>query len=283
MSKFFENTGAATILGLAFLSWSLPACVIAEELVLAPPSTQTHAVIGFEYLADSSVPGQESSQKSTIFGLSVESGKYIFEVCMPYIQRTAPSGKVAKSHHHESRKESNAVAPIVTDSGLGDATASLEYKIMDDTDAAFSVSAKGEFKMAIADVASGLGTGENDYAVEIITGKSAGNFAASASLGYAILGSPGDVEINDVKKSLYFNNIFYASAGMSYQFTESLNTELRLEAGQATETGGTPQRDFSVAMQYEFLTHQTLQLQLMKSLSPGINSWGAGTTLSSPF
>lgn len=257
--------------------------MIAVELVLAPPTRQTHAAIGFEYLTDSSVPGQESSQKSTIFGLSVESGKYIFEVSMPYIQRTAPSGKVAKSHHHESRKESNAVAPIVTDSGLGDATASLEYKIMDAPEAAFSVSAKGEFKMAIADVTTGLGTGVNDYAVELNVGKSMGNFAASASFGYAILGSPGEVEINDVKKSLYFNNIFYGSAGMSYKFMESLNSELKLEAGQATETGGTQQRDLSMVMEYEFSTHRKLQFQLLKSLSPGINSWGAATSLSSPF
>ncbi len=283
MKNFFDKTGAPTIIGLAFLCCSHSICVIAEELALPPPPRQLNATIGFEYSADTSVPGQESNQKTLPFGFALETEKYIFEVTIPYIQRTAPSGKVAKSHHHESRKESNAVAPIVTDSGLGDITSSIEYKVLDEPDSSFTVSAKGEVKWAVADVASGLGTGVNDYAAELNASKSLGDFSASASFGYAILGSPGEVEINDVKKSLYFNNIFYGTAGISYPFTENLNSALQLEAGQATETGGSPQRDLSISMEYQFSAHRKLQFQLVKSLSPGINSWGTGASFSAPF
>jgi hypothetical protein len=123
----------------------------------------------------------------------------------------------------------------------------------------------------------------NDYAAELNASKSLGDFSASASFGYAILGSPGEVEINDVKKSLYFNNIFYGTAGVSYPFTENLHSALQLEAGQATETGGSPQRDLSISMEYQFSAHRKLQFQLVKSLSPGINSWGTGASFSAPF
>lgn len=268
------------IIPLLALSLLVSQPVAAEEIVEPMQSRHLKATIGLDYTKDTSVPGQEISQKDIPVGFSLETDNYVFEVNIPYIQRTAPSGKVAKSHHHESRKDSATIAPIVTNAGLGDITSSLEYKLKNEQDSLFSLSTKGEIKLATADVASGLGTGVNDYFVELEASKSLAGFTGSASIGYAILGSPGEVKINDVDKFLYYNNIFFGSAGGSYQFTESLNADLKLEMGQAAESGGFQQRDLSAGMEFKFSTNQSIRVQVLKSITPGISSWGAGASLS---
>ena len=268
------------IIPLLALSLLISQPVAAEEIGEPVQSRHLKATIGLDYTKDTSVPGQEISQKDIPVGFSLETDNYVFEVNIPYIQRTAPSGKVAKSHHHESKKDAATVAPIVANAGLGDVTSSLQYALLNEKDAPLSLFAKVGVKLATADVASGLGTGVNDYFVELKTNKTFGNFTGSASIGYAILGSPGEVKINDVKKFLYFNNIYFGSLGGSYQFTENLNADLNLDLGQATETGGSQQRDLSAGMEFKFSTNQSIRVQVLKSVTPGISSWGASASLS---
>lgn len=251
--------------------------VIAEkpaETAPLKPHQSSSVSIGYVSMSDSSVPGQEVSQRDTPIAFTYETDRYVFEVSIPYITRTAPSGKVAKSHHHESKKsESTTVAaPILTTSGLGDITSSLSYKLMDENESLLSLSAKGEIKLGTADVAVGLGTGVNDYFGELDAHKSFGDFSVSAGLGYAVLGSPGEVKINDVTKYIYFNNIFFGSLGADYQLSESFNVGVEVAAGQATETGGSEQRDLSLSMSYHFTENQSVDLQAVRSLTPGITS-----------
>lgn len=271
---------------LLLLSCLAPMSALADEAANttetanAAPVRHLTGTIGLEYNQDTSVPGQEIIQKNVPVGFSFETETYVFEVNIPYIQRSAPSGKVAKSHHHESKKDTTTIAPIVTSSGLGDVTSSLRYTLLDEKDAPLSLYARGEVKLATADLASGLGTGVNDYFAELKASKTFGAFTGSASIGYAIMGSPGEVKINDVKKFLYFNNIYFGSVGGLYEFTENLHAELNLDMGQATETGGSQQRDLSAGMEFKFSTNQSIRMLVLKSITPGISSWGAGAYLS---
>lgn len=251
------------------------------ETVNVAPARHLTGTIGLEYNQDSSIAGQEIIQKDVPIGFSFETETYVFEVNIPYVQRSAPSGKVAKSHHHESKKDTTTVAPIVTNAGLGDVTSSLRYILLNEKDAPLSLYAKGEVKLATADVAKGLGTGVNDYFGELKASKTFGSLTGSASIGYAIMGSPGEVKINDVKKFLYFNNIYFGSVSGSYQFTESTHADLNLDIGQSTETGGTEQRDLSAGVEFKVSSNQSIRMQVLKSITPGISSWGASAYLSS--
>ncbi len=251
------------------------------ETSMEAPARHLTWVIGLEYNQDSSIAGQEIIQKDVPIGFSFETEAYLLEVSIPYVQRSAPSGKVAKSHHHESKKDPTTITPIVTSEGLGDVTSSLRYTLLNEKVAPLSLYARGEVKLATADVAKGLGTGVNDYFAELKASKTVGAFTGSASIGYAFMGSPGEVKINDVKKFLYFNNIYFGSVSGSYQFTESTHADLNLDIGQATETGGTEQRDLSAAVEFKASANQSIRMQVLKSIAPGISSWGASAYLSS--
>jgi hypothetical protein len=259
--------------------------VTVEKPIETPPikpKQHSSASIGISDMSDTSVPGQEISQRDIPIAFSFETDKYVFEISIPYITRTAPSGKVAKSHHHESKKkETTAVAaPILTTSGLGDINSSLSFNLMSEEDSFLSLSAKGEVKLGTADVAVGLGTGVNDYFGELDASKSFGDFSLNAGIGYAILGSPGEIEINDVKKSIYFNNIFFGSLGADYQLSESFNVGVEVAAGQAAETGGSEQRDLSISMSYDFTENQSVEFHALRSLTPGITSHTYGASFS---
>ncbi|HLY96525.1 MAG TPA: hypothetical protein VKO66_04865 [Sideroxyarcus sp.] len=257
-----------------------PAPVAVPVPVAAPRLISS---IGFEYLKDTSVPGQESSQTNIPIGLSRATDDFVFEVYIPYIRRTAPSGKIASSHHHESREDSVAAAPVVTNEGLGDITASLQFALLNGQSAPISLSAKGEVKLATADVKRGLGTGANDYSIEFIARHSSGSYKGEASVGYANLGSPGEVKINDVKKTLYFRNIYFGSLSGAYRVSENLDAGMKLELAQASYGNGPQQRDLSATMEYRLSPQRTLRAELLKSLTPGLSLYGFSTALLTEF
>lgn len=264
---------------LLVLALPVSPSALADEPAETADPHHWSAGIGFESFTDKTVPDQVSKQMNIPVGLLYETEEYTFEASIPYIERSAPSGKLAFDHHHESHNEHATAAPIVTNSGLGDMTMSLQRRMLNETDAPLSLFLRGEVKLATADVAKGLGTGMNDYFGEVKASKSWGAFTGKASAGYAVFGSPGKVEVNGVTKYLYYNNIYFGSIGSAYELDERLNAELNLELGQASQIGGAQQRDLSAGMKYKFSTDKSLRMQVLKSITPGLNIWGVGAYL----
>lgn len=266
------------IRGSSVLLLGFSMSAIAEVGTDLPQTQQVVVALGYSAMSDTSVPGQEISQKDLPLRVTIEKNRYMFAVSIPYIQRSAPSGKVAKSHHHESKKSEAGAMPIIATAGLGDITSSLAYRILDEADASFSLTTTGEIKLATADVATGLGTGVNDYFFEMAAGKSWGNFSGEMSVGRAILGSPGKVKINDVSKTIYFNNIYYGSLEFAYQLSESLSSGIGYSFGEASEAGGVGQRDLALSVEYKLSDKQALSFEVLRSLSPSITSqtWAVG-------
>jgi hypothetical protein len=253
--------------------------VSAEENGEYRDPSHSSVTLGAEYISDTSIPNQELSQVTIPLLLTRETDDYAVELVLPYLQRTAPSGKVAKSHHHESKNDSSAVSPRLTNEGLGDISTSLQRTLMSENSAAFSLFARGEIKFGTADVKRGLGTGKNDYFLEIKASRSFDAFTGHASIGHAKFGSPGEVKVNDVKKSIYFRDIYFGSVGGIYKISENLRTGLMLEMGQAAELGGYQQRDLSVISEYSFSTGRSARMQILKSVTHGISSWGLNAYL----
>jgi hypothetical protein len=171
---------------------------------------QSHVSVslGADYLEDTSVPDQGLTQMTIPLVITRENEDYAFEITLPYLQRTAPSGKLAIGHHQESRNDSDTtVAQRVTNKGLGDISTSLQRTLLNEKSAILSLCLKGEIKLGTADATQGLGSGMNDYFVEMKAKKTLDDFTGGASIGYAKLGSPGQIEINGIKKSIYFRNI----------------------------------------------------------------------------
>jgi hypothetical protein len=240
--------------------------------------------VGIDTLKDTTVPGQESKQQDTTFGIAIETENYTFELNVPYIQRTAPSGTIAHGDHneHDKRPANSVPSPIVTNAGLGDVTSTVQYALLKEGNSPLSLFLKGGIKLATANLAKGLGTGQNDYSAELKASKSVGEFTGNVSIGYALLGSPGVVKIDEktnTSNTILFN-IVYGAIGGTYDINEHWETNVKLDMGQAAVAGGFQQRDLSAAMDYKFSTNRSLHMQVLKSVTTGLNIVGAYASLS---
>ncbi len=287
ISAFFGSMAVSSLFAVPLF---IAPAASADEPAEATPLTVPEAIVehesplliaslGFEYVRDATVPGQEAIQKNIPLGLTRATDDYILEIFVPYIQRTAPSGKVARSHHHESAEHANITAPLVSSAGLGDITTSLQLPLTTERHAPLMFFARGEIKFATADVARGLGTGANDYSVELIAKHAADKYRSEVSVGYANLGSPGTVEINDVKKTFYYRNIYFGSVSGLYRVADGLEAGVKLEMGQAAENNGPQQRDFSAIAEYRISTGSALRVEILKSVAPGLNLSGFSATI----
>jgi hypothetical protein len=279
---------SSTINSAFFLSLLLvTSAAIANEPTTKASSFHTSSTIGFEMISDTTTAGQTASDKFFPISFSVESERYAFEISMPYIERSAPSGAILKDHHHkESRTNQTTATPIVTNQGFGDLTTSLQHFILNEKTAVINLSAKAEMKLATADTAKGLGTGVNDYFLEMQASKSFGNWMAKTSLGYGILGNPSSIKVNDDDENdanntvaLNLKNILYGSLGASYAISDVWKADINFDYGQASEVGGSEQQDLSAAIKYQISPHNLLQLSAFKSMVPSLSVTGASVYL----
>ncbi len=105
------------------------------------------------------------------------------------------------------------------------------------------------------------------------------DYHGEISAGYANSGSPGTIEINDVKRTFYYRNIWFGSLSGSSRVDERLDGGLRLELAQAAQTNGPQQRDLSAIAEYRISPGSALRMEVLKSLAPGRNIRG----VSAPF
>ena len=120
-------------------------------------------------------------------------------------------------------------ASTVTQSGLGDIIGSATvYDVFVSGDADFVVDLTGKIKFATADEQKGLGTGENDYTVQVETYRFFDRFTLQGLAGYRLRGEPPGIDLNDV---------FLASVGGAFRASPKTQLGLYYDYRQAALSG----------------------------------------------
>lgn len=115
---------------------------------------------------------------------------------VPYLSVTAPEDTVITDPGTEPLPGSGAT---VTDSGLGDVVAALTvYDLYVSDMGSFVVDATGKVKLGTADETRGLGTGENDYTLQLDAYRFFDRLSLQAMAGYRMRGNPPGIDLNDV-------------------------------------------------------------------------------------
>ncbi|TDY01747.1 transporter [Thiohalophilus thiocyanatoxydans] len=84
-----------------------------------------------------------------------------------------------------------------TESGLGDVITGLSYGVYVDARQGLLVDVTGKIKFSTADEARGLGTGENDYSLQVDLYQSWKQYTLIATLGYTLVGDPPDINLDN--------------------------------------------------------------------------------------
>jgi hypothetical protein len=126
-------------------------------------------------------------------------------VTVPWLSVTAPEDTVITDPGTEPLPGSGAT---VTESGLGDVVGALTfYDLYVSDNADLVVDATGKIKFGTADETTGLGTGENDYTLQLDAYRFFDRLSLQGTAGYRLRGDPPGIDLNDV---------FLASIGGAY-------------------------------------------------------------------
>lgn len=242
---------------LAAMLCTAPAAHAADNGVLSMS-------VGFDYSS-----GKYGDTQSTDILYIPVIGKYligpwIFKLTVPYIEVTGP-GNVLRDVG--TIGESSAVRTHAT--GLGDVVAAVTYNIYDSGAAGSLVDVTGKIKFGTAEESNGLGTGENDYAVQVDWARVIDKFVPFASLGYRVTGDPPGRNLN---------NVFYGSVGSAYKLGGATSVGLALDLRQKSSDTGAPQREASLFVSHRLDNKRKLQGYVVKGFADGSPDWAVGGT-----
>lgn len=199
-----------------------------------------------------------------------ETGPWSFKLTVPYIRITGPGGVV-----RDIGAFGTARATRTTESGLGDVVAAATYNIYGSKGASpLLIDLTGKVKFGTADENKGLGTGENDYAIQVDLYKTVDKFTGFVTVGYKVLGDPVGVNLD---------NVFYGSLGGSYKFTQQTSGGLILDLREKASASGAPQRELTAFVSHKIDKAWKTQGYLVQGFADGSPDWGAGAMVTYGF
>ena len=233
------------------------------HVVHAEVNTKITLETGVEYYT-----GKYASDHSTDILYIPVTGKikgkeWTLKMTIPYLEITGASNVVnGLGQTTETVTHSHIVR-----SGMGDWVLSATRNIFNGGSGSFVVNLTGKVKLATADSSKGLGTGENDYAVESSLFKPSGSFTSFGTLGYKTYGSPAAYKLN---------NVFYGSLGGSYRFNPETSGGAMLIAGQKIMANRSNRAEVLLFASHILGKQWKAQGYLLKGFTNSVPNWGGG-------
>ncbi len=196
-----------------------------------------------------------------------ESDKLTLKLTIPYI-RIASNGGVLRG----IGRIKTSGATKTTHAGLGDISASADYNVYYDD--AFSLDMSGTVTLGTADVQSGLGTGQNDYAAELDGYYSIDTTTFFATAGYKIYGAPAGVSLSKAP---------YGTIGVSQKLSDQTSAGVMLDIAKSPSTSAAGQQEVTVYISQKITSSIKLQADVMKGFSNGSADFGGGVTMTASF
>ena len=155
-----------------------------------------------------------------------------------------------------------------TDSGFGDVILTGTHKLSGT--ATSRIDLTGKIKLGTADETDNLGTGENDYAVQLDFEKDHNINSVFGSAGYKIFGDPPGTD---------YKNVFYGFIGFSHKLDAARAAALTFDAQQAALSGGSSQSEITLFLNNRLDKKTRVTGYVLKGFSNGSPDWGLGVTL----
>src|SRR5499427_9987182 len=181
----------------------------AHAAALAAPSDLVTWSVGAEYSSGDYGAPQKTDIFYVPFAVKYETGPWAYKVTVPFVEITGPGNVIGAGGDRIVIPGVNQ--PRRTASGLGDIVGAVFYNALDDRKAPVGLDLGAKVKFGTANSDKGLGTGENDFAVQADFFKAMGKFTPFGTIGYRWYGDPPGVN---------FRNVPYASLGGAYRLSQ---------------------------------------------------------------
>lgn len=205
-----------------------------------------------------------------------ESGPWSLKLTVPYLRITGVGDVIVSSRsggmHGTSTTTTTTVTKSTTRSGLGDVATMLTYNLYSGEEYESGIDLSGRIKFGTASTA--LGTGENDYAVQMYFYHDVGNFTPSILFGYEMLGSTDQ---------LLLNNVYYGALGSSYSFSDQASAGAEYRYSQQASATAAEQRELTLYANYQIGADVFLRGYLMKGYTTASPDSGYGLSVAAVF
>lgn len=262
------------LLGLMSVSWG----TMADTLV--------NISIGYEHTSGNY--GLEDDTEITTIPLVVQyiEDAWRFRLNIPYIRVTGdgsvvPGGNGVISNNNAMNTlmgsgfggrstQTTTTTVEETQSGPGDITTSVSYAFLPKNDSDMFYEITAEVKWGTASADKNLGTGENDYSLNLYSMYGKYDLKPFLSLGYLVI---GDTDLVD------YNDVFFATAGLMYQMNSKTSFSVIYDYQQATVDAADDGHLASLYVSRQFNQLWSANVYLLNGFSDSVANSGAGFTL----
>lgn len=241
----------------------------AETTVVPPPAFQAKIETGVIYSRGDYGLTEDTTVLVAPFSLSYEGGPWTWRVTVPWLMIDGPASVIADSGAGASGPERPTTE---NESGLGDSTVSLTYKLNPGADH-LNVDLTGRIKLPTGDDDRGIGTGEIDTYAQVDLYRTYGGITPFGSIGYRWLGD-GRYLLEDGA---------YASGGLLFTIATGTSIGVSYEWRDAIVDGGDDAREASVFMFKRLNDRWNLNVSVMRGFTDSSADFGAGAQLSYSF
>lgn len=231
---------------------------------------------GAEYTTGDYGTGVDTSAWYVPFTLGYAAQNYAWSVTVPYIRidgLTLVTGIRTSAVRGPGRMQTSTSVTTTeerVDSGLGDVTLSAIYQLWKETPAAPWLAVRGKVKFGTADEEKFLGTGENDYAIQLEAAK--GMF--DGFIGYNFIGDTDTIDYDD---------ILYGAGAITLPLQQPwrIRTELYMEESPLSDSDEVT--ELTLSFSRPLPSDRYFSLYLVKGFSDSSPDWGVGTLISTGF
>lgn len=203
-------------------------------------------------------------------------GPWSLKLTVPYLQVTGDGEVIASGGYRGKGANSSTTTTIgrqrTTQSGLGDVVSMLTYNLYSGEEQVSGIDLSGRVKFGTASTA--LGTGQNDYAVQMFAYRGIGDFVPNVMFGYEVLGS---------SPQLVLNNVYYGAVGSSYNFSAKTSMGVEYKYVQKPSAILSEQRQATLYASRQIGSGVYLRGYLLKGYAAGSPDSGFGFMVSSMF
>jgi len=222
---------------------------------------------GVEYTQGDYGSSIDTSMLYMPFALTYQAEKYMWRVTVPYVRISGSEDVLYSSTTRSPMFSTNTISSRErADSGLGDIILTGRYLLQQETRDNPWLAMTANIKLGTADEDKLLGTGENDYSLQLDAAKQ----ALYGYAGYEVIGDSTRVD---------YNNVLFAAAGMSLPVGDNMLAGVELYAEQAAVSGRDNVTEATLSLGKPLGRDKRLSVYLLKGFTDAGPDWGLGAVL----
>ncbi|MFO7604444.1 MAG: transporter [Gammaproteobacteria bacterium] len=222
---------------------------------------------GIEYTQGDYGGAIDTSMLYMPFALTYQAEKYMWRITVPYVRISGSEDVLFSSTTRSPMFSTNTISSRErTDSGLGDIIVTGRYLLQKETRDDPWLAMTANVKLGTADKDKLLGTGENDYSLQLDAAKQ----ALHGYVGYEVIGDSANVD---------YNNVLFAAAGVSLPVGDNLLAGIELYAEQAAVSGRDNVTEATLSLSKPLGKDKRLSIYMLKGFTDVSPDWGLGAVL----